>query len=78
MSKTVRVRIAVAVDPFGSWGSYGSSDSLSIGEQYMAKQALIANLDRTQARIVFIEAEVPLPEPVTVEAVVVEKASVPA
>lgn len=61
--KTVRVRIAVAVDADGKWCSAGwvdSDDSL--------EQTALDGLDSARPTVVhFIEADVPMPEPTTVE-----------
>ncbi len=59
--KTVKVRIPVAVYPNGDWGSEGCSNSLTEGE-------MLAFIDtqwgRYERSIVWITAEVPIPEPV--------------
>lgn len=69
MSKTVRVRIAVAVDNMGDWVARGNI--LDRDEQ--SKVAALRQLGRYDGRsqhIVFVEADIAVPEPVTVEGTV--------
>lgn len=72
MTKTKRVRIAVAVDRNGQWGA-----APICGDNVRPRQALIdfcgmEHLDYGE-RITVIEADVPLPEePATVRGEVVE------
>lgn len=65
MTRTVRVRIAVAVDRLGQWTACGGSD-LSDGEA----AAELAGLDPC-CRVSFIEAEVPCPDDDAIEGEVV-------
>jgi hypothetical protein len=59
--RTVRVRIAVAVSPDGDWNAAGHSGG---GGSAMAVVALQSMYD---ARVTWVEADVPLPVPAVVE-----------
>lgn len=63
-SNTVKVRIAVAVDENGNWAAFGAKgkDDLS----YIRKVVF------HEAHVVFIEAELPVPEIQTIQAKVSE------
>lgn len=73
MSKTIRVRIAVAVTPNECWNAEGSLlrpefaniEPRAERDAYIAKCAgqYIFGL-HGQGRVVFIEADVPVPDPV--------------
>jgi len=62
MSDTVRVRIAVAVQPSGGWYAYGTQD-----EDDSEKLAMMEDWDIDTSHIVFVEADIPLPKAQTVE-----------
>lgn len=65
--KTIRVRIAVAVSAKGNWCASGWKDSDgSIHGEDCVFDGLVP-LDTSNAIIVFVEADVPLPESVTIE-----------
>lgn len=63
--KTIRVRIAVAVDSRGHWNAAGVSGSGS--DDLMRAAVLDDELLGGEAVVHFIEATIPLPESVTVE-----------
>lgn len=66
--KTVRVRIAVAVTPAGQWNSCGFSRSSGEREDDDELMGLaIDPLDDTGEARYFVEADLPIPEPETVE-----------
>lgn len=66
--KTVRVRIAVAVDANGHWSSSGWYPSLSEHrEEARILRTAIENLDSDECVTHWIEADVPIPEPKTIE-----------
>lgn len=65
--KTVKVRIAVSVDPKGNWGSSGSSGQ----DEAEAHSWTVDLLQDGEARY-WIEAELPVPEIATVQATVIE------
>lgn len=67
MSKTVRVRIAVAVCPNGEWQARG--DSTHTDEE--SKDIIYMCDLPTGETWHFIEADIPLPEPQTIEGEVV-------
>lgn len=60
--KTVRVRIAVSVDPDGVWNSCGWSEGSDADKSGLAfeEQAYGGALH-------WVEADVPIPEPTTIE-----------
>jgi hypothetical protein len=60
MAKTVRVRIAVAVNAKGEWDACGCS---SMSDEDMANEVLCED----SAGVVFVTADVPVPEPREVE-----------
>ncbi len=62
--KTVRVRIAVAVDGYGCWeaSKWEDNDRCNTHEVLEAM-----GFTRGQRVVHFIEADVPLPEPQTIE-----------
>ncbi len=68
--KTKRVRIAVAVNEDGKWCAMGWGGGM-IGKQTDAELTSHAleglDNDATSEHVVFIEADVPIPESVTVE-----------
>ena len=68
--KTIRVRIAVAVSAKGNWCASGwkDSDGAVHGEDCVFDG--IVPSDTSNAIVVFVEADVPLPESVTVEGTV--------
>lgn len=59
--RTVRVRIAVAVQPDGYWHAYGDSKAGDNDNRHWAGYAL------PRAAIHWVEADVPLPSEATVE-----------
>jgi hypothetical protein len=69
--KTVRVRIAVAVDPSGFWQSAGGheagEDWRDLSLEYLSN---IEAADYTKAHVVCVTADVPLPVTPTVEGTV--------
>ena len=62
--RTVRVRIAVAVTPNGSWEAAGSR---GWPDDDASHEARVCSDDPAHARVTYVEADVPLPEPETVE-----------
>lgn len=65
--KTVRVRIAVAVDASGKWHSSASGCGEGNSDEERAEWAqefLDSNLPQA---VYFVEADVPIPEPQTIE-----------
>lgn len=69
MAETVRVRIAVGVDPKGNWqahGYKGASEADAIG---FALEVWDSEIDDHASGVVthWIEADIPLPAPQTVE-----------
>lgn len=72
MTKTVRVRIAVAVNRAGRWNATGwrFCDDPMPDDELMAMAS--EGLDTIGERITFIEADVPMPEDAAIEAEVVE------
>lgn len=67
MSKTVKVRIAVAVTPSGEWNATGWTSCIEADAMDLA----CSSVSDGEARY-FVEAELPIPEPVTVQGTVVE------
>lgn len=67
MSKTVRVRIAVSVDPTGEWSAAGWS-GLSDKEAHGYTIDTLAPGERRY----WIEADLEVPEPLTIEGVATE------
>lgn len=69
---TIRIRIAVAVTPNGCWSSKGGKllPHLTKDEDAWLAQDASAYVFKTQGvgHVVFIEADVPVPEAVTIEA----------
>ena len=64
MSKTVRVRIAVAVGESGDWAASGSKALFGVDSVDIA----VESLDESgQYAVSWVEADVPLPESETVE-----------
>ena len=61
MQKTVKVRIAVAVDPKGGWNSSGWAG----GSDTDKMQICVETLDEGEARY-WLEVELPVPEAPTV------------
>ncbi|HYE70361.1 MAG TPA: hypothetical protein VD932_02435 [Aquabacterium sp.] len=74
--KTVRVRIAVAVNERGYWSSCGCGapeDKPSTArDRIMAEAALDELPSEGGENVVFIEADVPVPEPKTIEGTVIK------
>jgi len=70
MNKTVKVRIAVCVDPQGDWSSSGWSGATD--EDMMENASGDTSMDAKQY---FIEAEIPIPEPEIVQGTVSPAAS---
>ncbi len=66
--KTVRVRIAVAVDSEGNWDTHGLNCGIPHCDAFLAR---VASQKLNGARVSFIEADVPLPEEITAEGKVV-------
>ena len=62
---TRRVRIAVVVDPDGAWGAAGAAGATD--EQALAWAIDSRDTDTPPGQVVWVEAEVPVPAPVTVE-----------
>ena len=62
--RTIRVRIAVGIDRDGEWEAYGTNDRTD------AQTLQNAGFDSWASTVVWVEADVPLPEPVTVEGTV--------
>jgi hypothetical protein len=71
MSRTVKVRIAVAVDPEGAWCGQGWSDHNGGPVEGAAVEAAVGAAASGSARF-WIEAELPVPErdPVTIRGTV--------
>jgi hypothetical protein len=70
MPKTKRVRIAVAIDSTGTWCASGQSieDGDPCPDDEMAAEVLEGDLIINASKMVhFVEAEIPIPEEVTVE-----------
>lgn len=65
--KTVRVRIAVVVAVDGRWSAYGDSE---YGDEDCATSAEVG-FEGSQSTH-FIEADVPIPQPQTIEGTVVQ------
>lgn len=69
--KTVRVRIAVAVDPEGRWNACGwNRDDGSVAPDKDKMEAAREMVDEGEARY-WLEADLPIPTESTVEARVV-------
>lgn len=74
--KTIRVRIAVAVSPNGCWSSNGGQllpgDPALWTNDAIAATGSCTYLFKAQGvgHVVFIEADVPVPEPQTIEGTV--------
>ena len=64
--KTVRVRIAVVVDARRCWEARGSDGNSDAGS------ASSATCDNHGGSLHFVEADIPIPQPQTVEGEVVE------
>lgn len=62
MAKTVKVRIAVAVGEDGDWYAYGNADASDDVAKDEAREFL------PSAVVHIVTAELPVPEPVEVEA----------
>lgn len=65
MKKTIRVRIAVAVGAGGQWSAVGCSGEGSTDDEL--ESYALEGMEDAAVAIHFIEADVPLPETVTVE-----------
>lgn len=65
--KTVKVRIAVAVDPSGHWNGYGNADALDTDALDQARQLV----GEGEARY-WLTAELPVPEAQEIAATVEE------
>ncbi len=73
MSKTKRVRIAVAIDADGNWNSFGyGGKTAKQSDTYLVRMALECLESAGPKAVHFIEADLPLPASVTVEGKVVE------
>lgn len=70
MSKTVKVRIAVAVDPTGRWAAHGWVDA----EDGFMMDLAVDSVEAGEARY-FVEAELEAPEAQTIEAEVEKTAA---
>ena len=66
-ARTVRVRIAVAVDPAGNWGAVGHIDAEPREAQEHAIRSVIDG-----ACVHWVEADVPVPESQAVQGVVTQ------
>lgn len=66
--KTVKVRIAVAVDDKGNWSAFGNSYSTHLEMGSLAK----APIRYVEAQVHWLTAELPVPEPAEVAATVEE------
>lgn len=66
--KTVKVRIAVAVDPKGAWNASGWSGATN----KVAMDCAVDVVESGEARY-WLEAELPIPEPQEVQAVVTQE-----
>ncbi len=62
--KTVKVRVAVAVDPSGKWSAAGWSREDGTPDEGAAMDVVLESVDEGEARY-WIEAELPLPGTVT-------------
>lgn len=74
--KTIRVRIAVAIDEDGDWVAWGAayvSDAMLVRDVGERASYMVADDHRT----VFVEADVPIPEAVTVVGEVVDADALP-
>jgi hypothetical protein len=67
MSKTVRVRIAVCVDDKGAWSAFGCNDRDDKYRSEVARDNHCPDHHITSEQLHFVEADIPLPEPATVE-----------
>lgn len=70
MSKTIKVRIAVAVSRDGSeWCAMGwkRSDEKEQTEDDYLREAALDAMDTTDVFYVYVEAEIPIPDDVTVQ-----------
>lgn len=67
MPKTVRVRIAVKMTANGAWGCAGVYGGDDEGAASFAGDMLETEPHEVAEHAVFVEADVPLPEPLTVE-----------
>jgi len=70
--KTVRVRIAVAVNSQGAWNSngWGWADKQRPDADLVAGAFDGLPEDEAREHVVFVEADVPVPEPKTIEGTV--------
>ena len=76
--KTIKVRIAVGVAADGKWSCSGWNDCDDTSTAGIALECLDAEISAGVAKhIVWLEAEVPLPEPLVVEGVVTATVEVP-
>lgn len=65
MKETRRVRIAVLLDEGGDWVAYGSQGA---SDEDVANECYGFGVDFDgEAHVVFVEADVPSPKPLTVE-----------
>lgn len=76
MDSRIKVRIAVALDERGVWCAYGcSTGSGRQASDEAMEQSVTDMLDTSRGRcgVHYVEAELPVPEPVTVVGTVVAK-----
>lgn len=69
--KTIRVRIAVAVDEAGSWYASGWSDQDPEDTKERTSESL-GYTQKGQSHLVWVEADVPLPSVPTIQGTVTE------
>ena len=70
--KTVRVRICVVVDDRGRWSSAGWKGKQTVEDGVLIDVAHEADMTGNNTRIYFIEADLELPAPETIQGTVEE------
>lgn len=65
--KTVRVRIAVAIDKNGIWNCAGWKQTDKIISDDYISAAAIDGIDSAEVIVHFVEADIPIPESETIE-----------
>ena len=66
--KTIRVRIAVAMNEYCDWCAFGGSEWRD--DDSMANEAFNEVSESRSQRCFFVEADIPVPEPETIEGTV--------
>jgi hypothetical protein len=65
--KTVRVRILVLVSPDGRWNSGGYTEAKTIDDLSWVCDGMPDDVELSECRQVWVEADVPIPEPEAIE-----------